>query len=174
MTRLGARRGLCNHPRMEKPHVERFVASPHFSSRRGTPIDRLVLHYTTSRNVEGSLAWWQMPQSQVSAHYAIGRDGKLFQAVVDEAKAWHAMNANRSSIGIEFAAAPGDRMTPEQDETATALVRWLVETYSIPWQNINGHRFTPNGGSTDCPGNVFGDATEAAVLEWVDKIKEPA
>jgi N-acetylmuramoyl-L-alanine amidase len=158
---------------MEKPKVEEFVASPHFSSRRDTKIDRIVLHYTTSRNVEGSLAWWQMPQAKVSAHYAIGRDGTLYQAVKDEDKAWHAMNANPESIGIEFAAAPGDRMTPEQEATGVQLIRWLVETYSIPWEKINGHRYTPGGGSTDCPNHLFGEATEAAVLEWVNTKAKP-
>lgn len=157
----------------EKPAIKRFVASPHFSSRRGAKIDRIVLHYTTSRNVEGSLAWWQktdIPDNyKVSAHYAIGRDGALYQAVKDADKAWHAENANPSSIGIEFAAAPGDRMTPEQEATAVQLIRWLVETYKIPWPHINGHRFSPGAVSpTDCPSHLFGEATEAAVLEWVN------
>lgn len=162
----------------DKPAIKQFVPSPHFSSRRGRKIDRIVLHYTTSRNVEGSLAWWQktdIPDNyKVSAHYAIGRNGDLYQAVKDENKAWHAMNANGSSIGIEFAAAPGDPMTPEQEATAAQLIRWLVATYSIPWENINGHRYTPGAGSTDCPSHLFGEATEAAVLEWVNTKARPA
>lgn len=153
----------------DKPEVKRFVPSPHFSSRNGTKISRIVLHYTTSRNHEGSLAWWQDPRAQVSAHYLIARNGELFQAVKDADKAWHARNANPESIGIEFAAETGDAMTPEQEATAIQLIRWLVEEYDIPWTRINGHRFTPgNIGATDCPGDVFGERTEKAVLDWVD------
>lgn len=157
---------------IEKPPVERFVPSPHFSSRNGTKISRIVLHYTTSRNAEGSLSWWQRPEAQVSAHYLIGRDGKLYQAVKDEDKAWHARNANPESIGIEFAAQPGDHVTPAQEETATKLIHWLVDTYDIPWTRINGHRYTPgNIGATDCPSHLFGEPTEEAVLRWVEKVR---
>lgn len=155
-----------------KPVVKQFIPSPHFSSRRGARIDRIVLHYTTSRNAMGSLTWWAMEKSKVSAHYLVGREGELYQAVKDADKAWHAENANPSSIGIEFAAAPGDRMTPAQEATGIHLIHWLVETYSIPWTHINGHRYSPGAVSpTDCPCNLFGDATEAAVLAWVAKVR---
>lgn len=156
----------------EKPHINKFVPSPHFSSRKGAKINRIVLHYTTSRNAEGSMAWWQDPRSQVSAHYLISRSGEIFQCVKDEDKAWHARNANPESIGIEFAAAAGDRMTPEQEGPACKLIHWLVETYSIPWTHINGHRYTPgNENATDCPGDLFGERTEKAVLDWVEKVR---
>jgi hypothetical protein len=41
------------------------------------------MHYTTSRNVEGTIAWFQDPRAQVSAHFIIGRDGEIYQMVRD-------------------------------------------------------------------------------------------
>ena len=69
------------------------------------------MHYTTSRNVEGTIAWFQDPRAQVSAHYIIGREGEIYQMVRDSDKAWHAKDANANSIGIEHSAAAGNSMT---------------------------------------------------------------
>ena len=94
-----------------KPPIKDFIQSPNFSSRNEERIRRMILHYTTSRNVAGTIAWFKNPASRVSAHYVIARDGTIFQLVRDADKAWHAKNANADSIGIEHSAAKGDTMT---------------------------------------------------------------
>lgn len=152
-----------------KPAIADFIASPNISSRNGERIRRIIMHYTTSRNVQGTIAWFQNPASKVSAHYVIGRDGKIYQMVRDSDKVWHAKNANADSIGIEHSAAPGDAMTAEQTLSSVALVRWLLSEYKLPKTAIHGHRYTPeNAGTTDCPDHLFGSASESAITQWVD------
>ncbi len=70
-----------------KPPVKEFIQSPNFSSRNGERIRRVVMHYTTSRNVSGTIEWFKNPASRVSAHYVIVRDGTIFQMVRDADKA---------------------------------------------------------------------------------------
>src|SRR5262249_54171904 len=148
--------------------VKEFIQSPNHSSRNGIPIRRIIMHYTTSRNANGTIAWFSDPKSRVSAHYVIGRDGSIFQMVRDGDKAWHAKNANADSIGVEHSAAKGDQMTPEQELSSIALVRWLLSEYKLPKSAIHGHKYTPeNEGTTDCPDHLFGQDSEAAVDDWV-------
>jgi N-acetylmuramoyl-L-alanine amidase/Mannosyl-glycoprotein endo-beta-N-acetylglucosaminidase len=155
-----------------KPSIKQFIQSPNHSSRNGMPIRRVIMHYTTSRNVDGTISHFLNPASKVSAHYVIGREGAIFQMVHDGDKAWHAKNANADSIGIEHSAAQGDQMTAPQENASVALVRWLLSEYKLPKSAIHGHKYTPeNAGTTDCPEHLFGPDTEAALDKWVnDKI----
>ncbi|MBV8360665.1 MAG: N-acetylmuramoyl-L-alanine amidase, partial [Deltaproteobacteria bacterium] len=147
-----------------KPSIKEFIQSPNFSSRNGERIRRVVLHYTTSRNVDGTISWFKNPRSRVSAHYIISRNGDIYQMVRDADKAWHAKNANADSIGIEHSAAKGDQMTSEQEASSVALVRWLLSEYKLTKSSIWGHKYTPeNAGTTDCPDHLFGDDSQAAV-----------
>lgn len=155
-----------------KPVISRFIQSPNCSSRNGDRIRRIVMHYTTSRNVDGTVSHFLNPASRVSAHYIIARDGKIVQMVLDTDKAWHAKNANAESIGIEHSAAQGDRLTAQQELSSIALVRWLLSEYKLPKTAIHGHKYTPeNLGTTDCPNHLFGEDSKAALERWVqDKI----
>src|SRR5262249_3331750 len=49
-------------------------------SRSGVKIDHIVVHYTTSRNIDGTIAHFHNdmlpPKEQTSSHYIIGRDGE--------------------------------------------------------------------------------------------------
>ena len=76
--------------------------SPNFSSRRGTRVDLIVLH-DCEGGYEGSIRWFEMRQSNVSAHYVIREDGKEATQMVDLAdNAWHACIFNGRSIGVEM------------------------------------------------------------------------
>ncbi|HEY6995590.1 MAG TPA: N-acetylmuramoyl-L-alanine amidase [Xanthobacteraceae bacterium] len=167
---MGEAHGTSEHP--AKPSIKQFIQSPNHSSRNGERIRRVIMHYTTSRNVDGTVEHFLNPGSKVSAHYVIARDGSIFQMVRDSDKAWHAKNANADSIGIEHSAAQGDQMTPAQEVSSVALVRWLLSEYKLPKTAIHGHKYTPeNAGTTDCPHKLFGADSEAAIDNWVrDKI----
>lgn len=95
-----------------------YVASPHFSGTN--PVNQtpriLVMHYTGGSSAASSVNWFANPNSKVSAHITIGRDGSLFQSVPLNRKAWHAGTSsytkadgtsvsglNSYSIGIELA-----------------------------------------------------------------------
>jgi N-acetyl-anhydromuramyl-L-alanine amidase AmpD len=82
------------------------------SGRSGHQIEMIVVHFTASGSCEGVVSWFKNPQSKVSAHYVIARDGKIVQLVKDGDTAWHAglpgdlerddaIRPNPRAIGIE-------------------------------------------------------------------------
>jgi N-acetyl-anhydromuramyl-L-alanine amidase AmpD len=76
--------------------------SPNFSSRRGGRVDLVVLH-DCEGGYEGSIRWFEMSQSNVSAHYVVREDGNEATQMVNLAdNAWHACAFNRRSIGVEM------------------------------------------------------------------------
>jgi N-acetyl-anhydromuramyl-L-alanine amidase AmpD len=153
-----------------KPALKAFIPTNNKSSRNGTLIDMIVLHFTDGPSAQSAINTFLDPNSQVSAHYIVDRNGDLYQMVDDDDKAWHAKSANARSIGIEHVARGGDGMSPAQEATSIALIRWLIATYGIQTSNILGHRFAPgNEGTTDCPDKLFGAATEEAVTGWVSR-----
>lgn len=146
-----------------KPAVV-WHSSPNQSSRNGVPIRRIVLHYTTVSTIPGTISWFKNPASRVSAHYLVGRNGELVQFVSDDRKAWHAAGANSDSLGIENAAAPGQRLTEAQEEKLVELLKYLVAEYKIPLTNITAHRFI--GNNTSCPGDLWKSKGELAA--WIN------
>ena len=152
-----------------KPPVKAFIQSPNHSSRNGEKIRQIILHYTTARDVSGTLDWFGNPASQVSAHYIVARNGDIYQMVKDGDKAWHAKASNSDSIGIEHSAAQGDTLTVAQEAASVALIRWLLSEYKLNRAAITGHRFAAgNIGTTDCPHSLFGPRTEEALRNWVN------
>lgn len=74
--------------------------SPNYDSREGTTIDRLVIHYTAG-GLQSTLDTFSNPDSKVSAHYVLNRDGTVYRVVNEDNSAWHARSFNKRSIGIE-------------------------------------------------------------------------
>ena len=78
-------------------------------------IDGVVLHDTGGGSAAGTIRWFANPQSRVSAHFVVGRSGRIVQMVPLERAAWHAGiaemvvkgeargNPNLCSVGIELA-----------------------------------------------------------------------
>ena len=139
---------------LAKPVVDRTETTSYKASRQGARIDHIVVHYTTSRNIEGTITHFKTGAPRTSAHYIIGRDGKLVQMVPDNDTAWHAGSGamNRRSIGIEHVAAPGDEITPAQGATSAALIGWLMAHYGIPRDNVLPHCCIK---ATSCCGDLY-------------------
>jgi len=152
-----------------QPGIIRSRRSPYHSSRNNGDINAIVLHYTTGSTTEGTLSWFENNPRRVSAHYVIGRDGAIYQMVDDSERANHCMGANRNSIGIEHVATAGQQLSPPQNQSSIALIRWLIAQYEIPLTKIQGHRYADDfTGDTNCPHSLFGERTEQAVQDWVD------
>jgi len=83
--------------------------SPNFDARTAPP-DMIVLHYTGMPSGEAALARLRDPAAEVSAHYMVEEDGRIFRLVPEERRAWHAgvsfwrgrTALNGVSIGIEI------------------------------------------------------------------------
>lgn len=88
-----------------------FVAAKHHSSRRGIEVDLVVLHYTAGLGDADDVAeFFARGRRKASAHFGVGRDGKVVQMVDLDRNAWHAGPSSfrgeapvgRRSIGIEI------------------------------------------------------------------------
>jgi N-acetylmuramoyl-L-alanine amidase len=140
--------------------------SPNFNDRGGKDIDTIVLHHTASNNGQADLAHMRNPKSEVSAHYMLDRDGKIYQLVGDSKRAWHAgkselhgvpTDVNSRSIGIEIVN-DGSGKTPfteAQYKSLTQLVGYLKQEYKVPMNNIVGHKdvAVPKGRKNDPAAN---------------------
>ncbi len=85
--------------------------SPNFNDRDpAVALQFIVLHYTGMKTGAEALERLCDPNSEVSSHYLIEEDGRVFQLVDDAKRAWHAGKAswrgitdiNSASIGIEL------------------------------------------------------------------------
>jgi hypothetical protein len=136
-------------PPPAQPPIQ-WVGSPNFNQRRSpNDITAIVIHSTANSRLQGVIDWFNNPNAQVSAHYTIGKDGKIVQHVRDSDRAWHAgqsvwkgrNSVNDYAIGIELVNLNnGQDPYPEAQHQATvALVAYLCYTYNINVDDIMGH-----------------------------------
>lgn len=132
-----------------KPDIQ-WVGSPNFNRRRRPDdITAIVIHSTANSRLQGVVDWFNNPNAQVSAHYTIGKDGKIVQHVKDADRAWHAgqsvwkgrHSVNDYAIGIELVNL-NDGQDPypnEQHQANLALCAWLCRQYNVSVDDIMGH-----------------------------------
>ena len=121
-----------------------WVPSPNFSERRP---DFVILHHTTNDTAARALATLTSPATEVSAHYLIGREGRIYQLVDERLRAWHAgtsywgghSDMNSASIGIELDNNGDEPFAEAQINTLLALLADLRQRYKIPAANVLGH-----------------------------------
>jgi LysM repeat protein len=142
-----------------KPALE-WVGSPNFNRRtRPDDITGLTIHATANNRLQGVIDWFNNPNSQVSAHYTIDKDGKIIQHVKDTDRAWHAgksvwkgrENCNDFCLGIELVNwNNGTDPYPEaQHQANVALSAYLCHTYQISPDDIMAHYDISPGRKTD-------------------------
>lgn len=120
------------------------VPSPNYNARRPNFV---ILHDTTSSNVEHALRTLTDPAREVSSHYLIGRDGTLYQLVDEDRRAWHAgasywggnTDLNSASIGIELDNTGAEPYSQAQMTVLLELLQGLKERHRIPANNFLGH-----------------------------------
>lgn len=133
---------------------------------RAHAISMAVLHYTGMRTGEEALERMCSPEAAVSAHYMIEEDGRIFQLVSEEDRAWHAgrsrwrgmADINSRSIGIELVN-PGHewgyRLFPEkQMKSAIRLLHEIMRLYEIAPRDVVGHSDIAPSRKSD-PGELF-------------------
>lgn len=146
--------------------------SPNFGERRpaeeggGALIDMLVLHYTGMESGEAALDRLCDPAAEVSAHYLVEEDGRVFRLVDEEKRAWHAgvaswrgvSDVNSRSIGIEIVN-PGHEFgyrdfPGAQMAAVETLCLEILARHPIPPRNVVGHSDIAPQRKTD-PGELF-------------------
>ncbi len=129
------------HPGLPGVEVER---SANFDERRPNFV---IIHATGDASAPHSLRTLTDPLSRVSAHYLIGRDGKVYQLVDERARAWHAgeskwgalTDLNSGSLGIELDNDGDERFPEAQISSLLTLLAGIRERYRIPQANYLGH-----------------------------------
>ena len=88
------------------------IFSPNYNRKKRSvkSVQIIVFHYTGMQSERESIKRLCNPNSKVSSHNLINRNGKVFRLVHDRHVAWHAgkscwgrhKNLNENSIGIEL------------------------------------------------------------------------
>ena len=106
--------------------------SPNYSTRAGEAV-RLLVWHSTIGGYAGSIAWLCNPAAQASAHLVIREDGgEASQLVRLAEKAWHAVQANPYSVGVEHASMSQGFHGPAQEAESARVFAWLCHRYGIP------------------------------------------
>ena len=132
------------------PLAYEFIASPNFGERpANTPVNFMVLHSTVEPTTEGTIGIFLRPASQVSAHFVVGKDGRVVQMVPIEKRAWHAgvstwdgvKDLNNVSVGIEMVNLNDgkDPYTEPQIQAVAGIIRFVRSRYLIPDDHIVSH-----------------------------------
>jgi N-acetylmuramoyl-L-alanine amidase len=120
------------------------VDSPNFDQRRPNLV---ILHHTTNATLEQAQKTLTSPERKVSAHYLIGRDGRIVQLVDENLRAWHAgkswwggfTDVNSASLGIELDNDGSEPFAAAQIDSLLALLSDIRQRYPIPAANFIGH-----------------------------------
>ncbi|MEN9614008.1 MAG: hypothetical protein RLZZ347_315 [Candidatus Parcubacteria bacterium] len=120
--------------------------SPNFWVGRKTYRPEAVVIHIMDGTLGGTDAWFADHNSQVSAHYGIGKLGEVHQYVQENDTAWHAgrvdapvwklirpnINPNLYTIGIEHEGKPDDVWTDAMKQASATMIREICQRWQIP------------------------------------------
>ena len=117
---------------------------------RKKKISYLIFHYTETNDLAKAVKLLTCNKRRVSSHYIVDTNGKIYNLVDEDKRAWHAgtsmwkrsRDMNSRSIGIEIVY-PGElsrkNYANEQIRSVIKLSLFLKKKYKIFDQNILGH-----------------------------------
>lgn len=119
-------------------------------SNEGGPIGtlRLGVFHVMEGTLDGTDSWFHDPTAQVSSHFGVGKDGRIFQWVDTFMTAWAQGPTNGVAISIENEGNSGDFLTGPQYEADKRLIQWIGQTSPIPARrtsNANGAGWIGHG-----------------------------
>lgn len=118
--------------------------SPNFDQRRPNLV---IIHHTGDDTLEQALRTLSSPERKVSAHYLIGRDGRIVQLVDESDRAWHAgkswwagfTDINSVSLGIELDNNGREPFADAQIDSLLELLADIRQRHHVPPANFIGH-----------------------------------
>lgn len=122
----------------------------------------IVLHFTAMDTADAALARLCDPKTEVSAHYLIAGDGRLWQMVDEVDRAWHAGRGewhgqddiNSRSIGIELDNRGNHPFSALQMTALEGLLAAIMTRWQIAPDGVIGHSDMAPGRKCD-PGARF-------------------
>jgi N-acetylmuramoyl-L-alanine amidase len=169
----------CAHLRDDREEhnpLATWVPSQNYESRRAVLI---VIHATQQDSARDSLDTLRSRNAggRVSAHYLVGRDGRIYQLVDDKRRAWHAgggswgtiSDLNSTSIGIELDNDGASAFPEMQIASLLVLLEDLCTRLEFPRAQVIGHADLAPWRKTD-PGPRFpwGRLAQAGFGRWPD------
>lgn len=124
--------------------------SPNYNSRSNSKIKVVIIHYTALKNTEEAILYLCNKKKKVSSHYLISQNGKIYNLVDDQFRAWHAGEAfwqgvtdiNSISIGIELDYNPNgknNKFSTNMIYSLKKLLSSIKNKYKISKNNILAH-----------------------------------
>lgn len=136
-----------------------------------------ICNHIMQATMESANSWFKNNASQVSAHFGVARDGRVYQWVKvantawangimnkpDTSVAWinqcytKGINPNFRTISIEHEGLSGQAFTNAQFQATLALHKFLIKTFNIPIERIHliGHYMIDSVNRPNCPGAGF-------------------
>jgi hypothetical protein len=101
---------------------------------RGSSAVRWIILHTTEGSAASTIALFQNPASEVSAHYMIARTGEVTQFVLERDVAYTAGNYpyNLASINIEIERSGTETPTTAQYSATADLVKSIQQRFNVP------------------------------------------
>jgi N-acetylmuramoyl-L-alanine amidase len=135
--------------------------------RHGYAPKAIVIHIIVGSLESAGLTFGDA-RSSVSAHYGVGKSGRVHQFVEEPDTAFHAgivvrptwrlieprVNPNFYTIGIEHEGQPQDVWPDEQYQASAALVREIGARWQIPLDRDHVIMHREIRASKTCPGSV--------------------
>lgn len=136
--------------------------------RSGFKPEAIVIHVICG-SLKSCVNHFLDPHSSVSAHYGVGRDGRVLQFVEEEDTAFHAgvivsptwrlikggKNPNFYTIGIEHEGQPDQEWTNAQYTACAELVNEIAARWNIPLDSDHIVLHREIRASKTCPGSKF-------------------
>ena len=122
-----------------------WVGTVNFGIRKANYV---MIHYTAQDSIQQTMRTFGLLRTEVSSHYVIGKDGKIYHIVNDYMRSNHAgsgkwgsvTDMNSISLGIEIDNNGTEPYTDLQIKNLLALLDYLKRTYNIPAANFIGHQ----------------------------------
>lgn len=148
----------------------------HWVGRDNNTVVAIVDHIMQG-TMESTNGWFKNRRSEVSAHFGVAKDGRIWQWVRVPDAAWgngipespdqsldwlvdglkRKINPNNLTVSIEHEGNTGDSFTEEQFQASLWLHKYLISTYKIvpDRKHIIGHYQISAKSRAQCPGKGF-------------------
>jgi N-acetylmuramoyl-L-alanine amidase len=157
-----------------------WVGSVNFGIRKANYV---IIHYTAQDSIQQTIRTFTLLRTAVSAHYVIGKDGKVYHMVNDYLRSNHAgvgkwgsvTDMNSTSLGIEIDNNGFEPFNDAQIKSLLLLLAQLKKVYNIPTANFLGHQdFAPKRKPDPGPLFPWKLLAENGFGYWSDDVLEPA
>ena len=157
-----------------------WIGSVNFGIRKANFV---IIHFTAQDSVAQTIRTFTIKSTEVSAHYVIGKDGKIFHMVNDYLRSNHAglgkwgsvTDMNSCSLGIEIDNNGTEPYTDAQIKSLLLLLAQLKKAYNIPAGNFIGHQdFAPKRKPDPGPLFPWKLLAQNGFGFWSDEVLEPA